>query len=463
MTTPPLDPTHPSHAPGAAAQGCPMRAAASDGVRPLYGAEAESQPYALYEQLRAEHGEVAPVRLYGDEPAWLVLGHRENLEVMRSRRFSSDSRNWHAIQRGTLAPESPLRPITAWQPLVALTDGAEHARLREAVTDGLGRVNKHRMRRYVVRYATQLIDDFAGKGRADLVADFARKLPALVITQQLGIAEADALPVGSAVSDMISGGETALAGNELVVRTVHELVRSRKREPREDLASRLLAHPQGLSEEEVRQHLRLLLVGALEPTANLIANTLRLVLTDSRFRGNLSGGQMTLPDALEQVLWDHPPLAVVPTRWAKDDTDLGGTRIAAGDMVMLGLAAGNVDPAIRPDSSKPVHGNRSHLAFGAGAHECPGQDLGRAIAETGIDLLLERVPDLTLAVDDDELQVVGTWMSRRLTGLPVVFKPAQQERPSQAVQQPVVARAHLEPVAAGTGSGRPSSWRFWRR
>lgn len=458
MTTPSLDPTHPSDA---AARGCPMRAAAADGVRPLYGAEAESQPYALYEQLRAEHGEVAPVRLYGDEPAWLVLGHRENLEVMRSRLFSSDSRNWHAIQNGTLAPESPLRPITAWQPLVALTDGTEHSRLREAVTDSLGRVNKHRMRRYIIRYAAQLIDDFAGKGQADLVADFARKLPALVIAQQLGIPEADAPSVGSAVSDMISGGDAALAGNELVIKTVHELVRSRKQQPGEDLASWLLAHPQGLTEEEVRQHLRLLLVGALEPTANLIANTLRMVLTDSRFRGNLSGGQMTLPDALEQVLWDHPPFAVVPTRWATDDTDIGGTRIAAGDMVMLGLAAGNVDPAIRPDSARPVHGNRSHLAFGAGSHECPGQDLGRAIAETGIDLLLERVPDLTLSVDDEHLQVVGTWMSRRLTGLPVVFKPCQQERPPVLIQQPAperVERAEAAPAGAGA-----RSWRFWRR
>ncbi|GHE73952.1 hypothetical protein GCM10017778_69250 [Streptomyces vinaceus] len=64
---------------------------------------------------------------------------------------------------------------------------------------------------------------------------------------------------------------------------------------------------------------------------------------------------------------------------------------------------------IRTDPDKPVHGNRSHLSFGAGAHECPGQDLGRAIAETGIDLLLERLPDVTLSIPDDQLQVVGTW------------------------------------------------------
>ncbi|MEV3993869.1 cytochrome P450 [Streptomyces sp. NPDC049837] len=434
MTTPPPAPSGPTAS--MAPAGCPAHAQASRGLRPLYGPEAEAQPYALYEQLRTEHGAVAPVLLYGDVPAWLVLGHRENLEVMRSSRFSSDSRHWRAIREGSLAPDSPLLPITAWQPLVALTDGAEHARLRHAVTESLARVNRHRLRRYITRYTTRLIGDFAPAGRADLVADFARKLPALVICQQLGIREDDALTVGAAVTDMISGGETALASNQLVVELVRELVERKKQHPGDDLASHLLDHPAALTDEEVREHLRLVLVAALEPTANLIASALRMVLTDGRFRGHLSGGQMTLPDALEQVLWDHPPLAVVPTRWATGDTQLGGTRIMAGDMVMLGLAAGNVDPAIRPDLTVPMQGNRSHLAFGAGVHECPGQDLGRSIAETGIDLLLERIPDLRLAVEDDHVRVVGTWMARRLTSLPVAFAPQRQEKPVGTQQRP---------------------------
>lgn len=132
-------------------------------------------------------------------------------------------------------------------------------------------------------------------------------------------------------------------------------------------------------------------------------------------------------------------------------------------MVMLGLAAGNVDPVIRNDPDKPVHGNRSHLSFGAGAHECPGQDLGRAIAETGIDLLLERVSDATLSIPDDQLQVVGTWMSRRLTSLPVEFKPRRQAAapPAAAPQAP---REPVQPEAApAPAPAQRRSWRFWRR
>ncbi|MFG2712022.1 cytochrome P450 [Streptomyces goshikiensis] len=458
MTTPSLDSTR--SAATAAPMGCPAHAAGSGGLRPLYGPEAEAQPYALYEQLRAEHGAVAPVLLYGDVPAWLVLGHRENLEVMRSPRFSSDSRNWRAVQEGSLPPDSPLLPITAWQPLVALTDGAEHARLRQAVTESLARVNHHRMRRYITRYAGQLVDDFAGQGHADLVADFARKLPALVVCQQFGIREDDALTVGAAVSDMISGGESALAGNQIVVEMMHELVERKKVEHGDDLASWLLLHPSRLTDEEVREHLRLALVAALEPSANLVASSLRMVLTDERFRGSLSGGRMTLSDGLEQVLWDHPPLAVVPTRWATGDTLLGGVQITAGDMVMLGLAAGNVDPSIRPDVTEPVHGNRSHLAFGAGSHECPGQGLGRAIAETGIDLLLERIPDLRLAVKDDQLQVRGTWMSRRLTSLPVVFTPRRVEKPSALPHTP---EPSVQPSVIAPAPERSRSRWFRRR
>jgi hypothetical protein len=102
---------------------------------------------------------------------------------------------------------------------------------------------------------------------------------------------------------------------------------------------------------------------------------------------------------------------------------LGGREIKAGDMLLLGLAAGNTDPEIRPDLSVPVHGNRSHLAFSGGPHECPGQDIGRAIADTGIEALLARLPDLELAVSEGELTWRGTLMSRHLTALPVAFRP----------------------------------------
>ncbi|AOT57475.1 MULTISPECIES: cytochrome P450 [Streptomyces] len=414
--TPP--PGCPAHAHGGAA------GIGATGLRRIYGPEAERDPRALYEALRREHGPVAPVLLHGDLPAWMVLGHRENLEVMRSpSRFSRDSRIWRMFREGRVSADSPLRPMVDWQPVCVFADGQKHERLRAAVTDSLEQFDRRGIRRYVIRYTDQLVDSFADRGHADLIAEFAEKLPMLVMTQLLGMPEEYGPRLTDAALDLMKGSETALTSNEFVVRTLRALTDRKKTVPGHDLATRLIAHEAELTDDEVLEHLRLVLVAANETTVNLIANTLRMVLTDRRFRANLTGGHMTLPDALEQVLWDEPPLSVIPGRWATGDTVLGGQQIRAGDMLLLGLAAGNTDPEIRPDLTKPLHGNRAHLSFSSGPHECPGQDIGRAIADTGIDTLLARLPDLRLAVADTELSVRAAWLSGRLEALPVSFTP----------------------------------------
>ncbi|MEU7281071.1 cytochrome P450 [Streptomyces sp. NPDC045431] len=428
MTTPHPHTTDTTGSFPAPPPGCPAHGMGGAGApHRLYGPVAESDPSALYEALRKEHGPVAPVLLHGDLPAWLVLGHRENLEVMRSpSRFSRDSRHWRMFQEGRVAPDSPLRPMVEWQPICVFADGAEHERLRSAVTDSLEQFDRRGIRRYVIRYTNQLVDAFAATGQADLIGDFAEKLPMLVMTQLLGMPEEYGPRLVDSALDLMKGSETALASNDFLVRTLRTLTERKKAHPGHDLPSRLISHAAELSDDEVLEHLRLVLVAANETTVNLIANTLHLVLTDRRFRASLAGGHMTLPDALEQVLWDAPPLSAIPGRWATGDTLLGGQRISAGDMLLLGVAAGNVDPEIRPDLSAPLQGNRAHLSFSSGPHECPGQDIGRAIADTGIDTLLSRLPDLQLAVGDEELTTRAAWLSKRLEALPVRFTPPQE-------------------------------------
>ncbi|MFJ8648639.1 cytochrome P450 [Streptomyces sp. NPDC093546] len=404
--------------------GCPAHGMAPDQLRRLYGPVAEADPGALYEALRKEHGPVAPVLLHGDLPAWLVLGHREILEVTRSpSRFTRDSRHWNQFREGRVAPDSPLRPMVEWQPNCIFVDGEEHKRLRSAVTDSLEQFDRRGIRRYVIRYTEQLVDSFAATGQADLIADFAEKLPMLVMTQLLGMPEEYGPRLVDAALDLMKGTETALASNDFVVSTLRTLTERKKAHPGHDLASWFLGHEAGLTDDEVVEHLRLVLVAANETTVNLIANTLRLVLVDRRFRANLAGGHMTLPNALEQVLWDDPPLSAIPGRWATGDTVLGGKQIKAGDLIMLGLAAGNVDPQVRPDLDAPLHGNRGHVSFCSGPHECPGQEIGRAIADTGIDTLLARLPDVSLSVAETELRWRAAWLSKRLDALPVRFTP----------------------------------------
>ncbi|WP_051814334.1 cytochrome P450 [Kitasatospora sp. MBT63] len=424
MTTP-----FPADGPSGPPPGCPAHGLAAEGLRRLYGPEAEADPAALYEKLRAEHGEVAPVLLHGDLPAWLILGHTANLTAMRTpSRFSRDSRRWTAFQQGLVTADSPLMPVIAWQPLCVFADGEEHRRLRAAVTDSLNRFDRRGIRRYVTRFADQLIQEFGPTGRAELVAQFAECLPMLVMTQVVGMPDEYGPRLVDAARDLMKGTETAIASNDYVVATLRRTIERKRVTPGPDLVSWLMQHSAGLTDDEVLEHLRVVLLAANETTVNLIADALKLVLTDRRFRADLSGGHMTLPDALDQVLWDSAPMSLVAGRWATGDTELGGQQIKEGDMLLLGLAAGNVDPAVRPDLSKPLHGNRSHLAFGGGPHECPGQDIGRAIADTGIDILLTRLPDLQLAIDKDELTWTSAWLSRHLVELPVQFSPRTVER-----------------------------------
>nr|WP_247745608.1 cytochrome P450 [Streptomyces oryzae] len=406
-------------------------------MRPLFGPEAETDPMGLYEKLRAEHGPVAPVLLPGDVEAWLVLGHRENLEVARTPSlYSRDSRHWRAMREGRIGPDHPLAPVTMWQPLCVFADGMEHRRLRQALTDSLSRFEARGIRRYVIRFTHQLIDDFQDAGKADLVEQFAEQLPLRVITQLFGMEEEYGPKLAEAAKDLIQGTETAVDSNNFITETLQRLVDRKRASPGHDVGSKLIEHPARLTDDEVREHLRLTLVAANETTINLISNTLRMLLTDRRFRATLAGGHTTLPDALEQVLWDEPPQTTSIGRWATGDTTLAGRRIKAGDMLVLGLAAGNVDPAVRPNLSVPLHGNRSHLAFAAGPHECPGRDLGRAIADTGIDTLLFRLPDVRLAVPEEELRRDNALMSRRLVSLPTTFSP-----PRRAGRQPTGAHS----------------------
>ncbi|MFF4695492.1 cytochrome P450 [Streptomyces chattanoogensis] len=451
--------------------GCPAHGLGAEGIRRLYGPEAEADPRGLYEKLRDEHGAVAPVLVHGDLRAWLVLGHRENLDVARTpSRFSRDSRRWRDLREGRVPADHPLTPIAAWQPVCNFADGAEHERLRGAVTESLERFDRRGIRRYVTRFADQLIDRFAQNGRADLVQDFAEQLPMLVMTQLVGMPESYGPRIVEAARDMLKGTETAVRSNEYITQALRQLVERKREQPGRDFTSWLLesgAAGQGaaLSDEEILEHVRLVLIAAFETTANLIANTLRLVLTDRRFRASLSGGHMTLPDALEQVLWDEPPLTTILGRWATGDTVLGGAEIREGDMVLLGLAAGNVDPEIRPDLASPVHGNRSHLAFSGGPHECPGQDIGRAIADSGIDTLLTRLPDLELAVPEGALMRSASLMSHQLVSLPVTFTPRGSgvtgSTPVQPQSSPLPAAVPAPTPSAPAEAAAPRSW--WSR
>nr|WP_168514366.1 cytochrome P450 [Streptomyces sp. S1D4-11]QIZ00093.1 cytochrome P450 [Streptomyces sp. S1D4-11] len=413
----------PSSAPDApGGRGCPVAHDGAGHLTRLYGPGAATDPHGIYARLRKEYGALAPILLEGDVPAWLVLGYRENRRVLDNpSQFSRDARIWRDWKEGRVDATSPLIPMLGRRPDCASQDGEPHRRLRGAVTDNLGTISGRGIRRHVTHFAHRQIDAFADAGSADLVADYAEYLPMLVLTRLFGLPAAEGRNLAESCAHVVKGGEEALAHDDRILRILAELAERKRAEPGPDFTTGLIGHPADLDEEEILSHLRLVLIIAHTTTSNLLARVLQLILTDTSWLAGLASGQLDISTVVEEVMWNAPPLAVLPGRFAVGDLELAGYPVKEGDLLVLGLGAGNLDPEIRPDPGVRVQGNQSHLAFSGGAHECPGQNIGQAVIETAVDVLLHRLPDLRLAVPADALTSTASTWETRLDGLPVEF------------------------------------------
>ncbi|MFC9329307.1 cytochrome P450 [Kitasatospora sp. NPDC057015] len=399
--------------------GCPAHAAA-----PLYGPRFQTDPAQVYRELRAAHGPVAPIELAGGVPGWLVIGYRELQQVTsRPQLFGRDSTRWNAWP--TIPADWPLKPMMAPVPSILYAEGAEHRRRSAAVTEALAAVDQYELRKYCEEVADRLIDDFAGRGEADLVAEYAHRMPLLVLCRLFGLGEQEAPELIRGLLAMLDGGSDAQAGAQRLLTGMAALVAEKHEWPGADIPSRMMAHEAGLSDEEVVRDLRVLLIAGHQPCAYWISNALRLMLTDGRFAASLSGGRRSVSQALNEALWEDTPTQVFAGRWATRDTELGGQRIAAGDLVLLGLAGANADPAVRPDGGAPAEGNRAHLSYSHGEHGCPSpaQEVAEVIATTAIEVLLDRLPDLRLAAAEHALVWRPSAWVRGLVALPVAFTP----------------------------------------
>ncbi|GLV77038.1 cytochrome P450 [Streptomyces hygroscopicus] len=391
----------------------------------LSGPRFQTEPAQVYRELRQRHGPVAPVLLHGGVPAWLVLGYREVLQVTQDAAlFSRDSslwRLWSAI------PEDwPLRPLIGEkQESILFTVGEVHRKRADAVNEALFGIDPFALRDRSERIADTLIDGFCERGSSDLIAEYARQLPALVLAYFFGFSDSEADEVTHSINDMMDGAETAVESQAAFYTACRELVAAKREHPGADATSRLIACSPTGSEEEIVQDLMVMFAAAHQPTAEWIGNTLRLMLTDERFALSLSGGRRSVGWAMNEVLWEDTPSQNVAGRWPTRDTVLGGQRLHAGDLLVLGFAAANTDPQVRPDPAVSTQGNSAFLSFGHGEHGCPmtGRESAETIARAGIEALLDRLPDVDLAVPaQDLLWRPSPWM-RGLSALPVRFTP----------------------------------------
>lgn len=462
MNTGPLDrpaPSsgdHPTPPPG-----CPAHHAG--GAVPLHDKAFSADPRAVYEHLRRQ-GVAGSVELAPGVDAMLVTDHAAALRVLHSPElFAKDPRRWLALADGTVPADSPVVPMMMHRPNCLFTDGAEHLRLRQAVTDSLDRIDPYQLRRFVERSSDYLVDQWAGTGSVDLLNSYAKTLPLLVFSELFGSPPelGDRLVAGIAgIFDAVGDAEAA---NHLLTGALVELVALKREQPGSDVTSWLMAHPNRLNDEEMIHQLVMLMSAGTEPQRNLIANGLRLILSDERFSVSLFGGGASVEDALDEVLWTDPPMANYAVHYPVRDVDLAGVTLRRGTPVVISFAATNSDPALFADGRRP--NNRSHLAWSAGPHACPAKDSAWLIATAAIEKLLNRLPDLELAVPVAELDWRPGPFNRALTALPARFTPIPPRTvPRPAGQAP--ARSATAPERPDPGARKGGVWssflNWWR-
>jgi cytochrome P450 len=391
----------------------------------LYGPEFAIDPAEVYARIRREHGRVAPVLLDGDVPAWLVLAYREIHHVTSNPQiFARRSQGWNLWSE--IPDDWPLRPIVTYMPSHIHAEGAERQRRAAAIGDALEATDPTEVARVSEKTADQLIDEFAGDGKADLIAQYAVKLPMMVLSRLYGFPESQIPGLTADLLTMSTATDSsAVEANQRVMAMLAELVKTHRERPGAGLTGRLVKHSAGLTDTELVVDMFVLLIFGQAPSTDWIGNALRLMLIDDHFSLTLQGGRSSVDQALNEVLWKDTPIQQAIARYPTQDYELAGQRIAKGDMLILGLASANADPQVRPESFGNIGANRAHMSFSHGDHACPvgAPEIAEGMARTAVEVLLDRIPDVELAIPADLLRWKETSIMRGLESLPVTFTP----------------------------------------
>ncbi|MFF3744779.1 cytochrome P450 family protein [Streptomyces kronopolitis] len=419
------------HQPGAAPPpGCPSHAAPPQQYAPaqpdaqtpvkLYGPDFAADPHRIYAHLR-QYGALAPVEIAPEVTAMLVTDYRAALDLLHDdATWSKDSREWMT----TVPPDSPVMPMLMWRPNIFYADGPAHVRYRDVVVDSFKLVEPHELRARVQRATDSLIQRFGAQGEVDLIADYARLIPLLMFNNLFGLPDSYSDRLISAIGGMLDGNspEEAAAANEAYTGYIMELVGAKKAQRGPDLTSWFMDHPHALNDEELIHNIILTMGAGNEPLANLIGNALARMLSDDRYYNTLSGGALTAHDAINEVLWNDPPLTNYSAHYPVRDVFFHGTWVRKGQLVMVSYAAANsqFDTTAR---TGPGSGGGSHLSWAAGPHACPVKRHALLIATTAIERLTAWLSDIELAVDPATLQWRNGAFHRALVALPARFTP----------------------------------------
>jgi cytochrome P450 len=374
--------------------------------------------------------------------AWLVTRYEDARFVLADPRFS---------KAALLEPDAPrIRPGALPPGLLFTTDPPEHTALRGRVLPAIGRDQLVRARAAFEEVAAELTDALdvgsgaarsgaaggetsrarrAG-GEADLVQAYARPLAMRVMCRILGACAEDCERYAYWAETVLTPGgpshrEVERAQRELMAHSAG-LVAARRAEPTGDLVSALLGRACGEEGEEdavATSLVATLVVTGYETLVAAIANSVVVLLAAGH--GMPSPWPKDSRQLVEELLRLSTFGDALRSRRTTDDVLVGGTRIRAGEVVLVSLASANRDESVFPEPDRASARNApcGHLAFGHGAHRCPGASLARVGLDIALGRLADRFPTMRLAVGAEEIVLRTSSAESPPERLPVLLRP----------------------------------------
>jgi cytochrome P450 PksS len=387
--------------------------------------EFSQNAHQIFAQLRQD-APLIEAKLSSYQRCFLVSRYDDCVEVLKSPRFIKDLNN---------AKTDKGRSAVMWMPAnfrpllnnMLNTDDPEHRRLRNLVHKAFTPKMIQSLEVRIQTITDDLLDRMSQKKTFELVQDFALPLPVSVISEMMGVPVQDQ-PMFSEMTRRIVADFTpwnmikAIPSVSRFMNYIRQLADQRRQDPQDDLLSGLVqAEDEGerLNEEEMLAMVFLLLVAGHETTVNLITMGMFSLLRHPDQLADLRQNPGIIDTAIEELLRYDGPLQTAEMTFARETFEWHGMTIPKGKLVMPALLSANRDETVfeNPDQLDLRRDPNRHLAFGMGIHYCLGAPLARLEARIAFCSLLERFPDLRLAVPAEEVEYKSVLILRRIPKL----------------------------------------------
>lgn len=318
--------------------------------------------------------------------------------------------------------------------LVITLDPPRQQKFRRVLNPYFSPARMKALRPEIAAETDRLIDDFIKSGSGDL-AQIAWRQPGIVFFKYLLGMPVDDVPLCVELTDTALNGATEEARMGAwggLYQHLHDAVTARLEQPsRDDMIDVLLSAEidgEKLSFGDVVSNAMLLVQAGLETTASAMSFAYHYLATNPTERDRLIDEPDLLARAVEEFIRFAGSIHGIPRTVAKE-VELSGCTFNPGESVIVNYASANRDEQQFPDAGRCVLDRREnrHLGFGAGVHRCLGSNLARLEFQVGLERVLLRMPDFTLA-PGAEAKFHGNSVTRGFRSVPVVFTPGTRLR-----------------------------------